>query len=155
MSTVNYMQRTRDFYAAQGYERAYVWAHYDEAPFASLSKPLAQCTVGLVTTAALYDRKPLEPRHVDSAATEPGPERLYANDLAWAKESTHMDDPGSYLPLPVLKRLVEEERIGAVASRMHCVPTEYSQRNTLENDAPEILRRLREDGADIALLVPL
>ena len=155
MNTVGYMQRTRDFYAAQGYERAYVWAHYVEAPFVPLPRPLSQCTVGLVTTAALYDRKPLEPRCVDSAATEPGPERLYANDLAWAKESTHMDDPGSYLPLPVLKKLAAERRIGAVASRLHCVPTEYSQRNTLEKDAPEILRRLREDSADIALLVPL
>jgi hypothetical protein len=35
------------------------------------------------------------------------------------------------------------------------VPTEYSQRRTIEQDAPEILRRCREDEADAALLVPL
>jgi hypothetical protein len=35
------------------------------------------------------------------------------------------------------------------------VPTEYSQRRTREQDAPEILRRSREDGADAALLVPM
>ena len=155
MQTVDYMARTRDFYAAQGYERPYVWAHNDSAPFVELSKPLSECTLALVTTAALYDRKPLEPRHVDSAGAHPGPERLYANDLAWAKESTHMNDPGSYLPLAVLHRLQEEGRIGRIAERLHCVPTEYSQRNTTEKDAPDVLNRLREDGADIALLVPL
>jgi len=35
------------------------------------------------------------------------------------------------------------------------VPTDYSQRRTLEQDAPEILRRCREDEVDVALLVPL
>jgi hypothetical protein len=35
------------------------------------------------------------------------------------------------------------------------VPTEYSQRRTLEIDAPDLLTRLREDETDVALLVPL
>jgi len=35
------------------------------------------------------------------------------------------------------------------------VPTEYSQRRTTERDAPEILRRCREDGVEAALLAPL
>ncbi|HCI88374.1 MAG TPA: reductase, partial [Gammaproteobacteria bacterium] len=34
-------------------------------------------------------------------------------------------------------------------------PTAYSQRQTLEEDAPELLERLQEDQADVALLVPL
>jgi len=39
--------------------------------------------------------------------------------------------------------------------RFHCVPTDYSQRRTREQDAPALLERLREDAADVALLVPL
>jgi len=35
------------------------------------------------------------------------------------------------------------------------VPTDYSQRRTIEQDAPEVLARCREDAADVALLVPL
>jgi len=35
------------------------------------------------------------------------------------------------------------------------VPTDYSQRRTIEQDAPQILARCREDGVDVALLVPL
>jgi D-proline reductase (dithiol) PrdB len=35
------------------------------------------------------------------------------------------------------------------------VPTDYSQRKTVEQDAPQVLARLREDGADAAILCPL
>ena len=38
------------FYAAQGYEKPYRWAHFADVPFAPLPKPLAQCRVALVTT---------------------------------------------------------------------------------------------------------
>jgi hypothetical protein len=34
------------------------------------------------------------------------------------------------------------------------VPTNRSQRHTLANDCPEVLARCREDGADVAILVP-
>ena len=50
---------------------------------------------------------------------------------------------------------VGEGRIGGLAPRFHGVPTEYSQRKTLEEDAPQVLARLRDDGADAAILCPL
>ena len=50
---------------------------------------------------------------------------------------------------------MSEGRKGALAERFHGVPTDYSQRRTCEEDAPEILRRCREDGVDVVLLVPL
>lgn len=52
---VPYMQRTRDYYAAIGYTTAYRWAHYTEAPFQPLKKPLSQSSVTIITTAAPYD----------------------------------------------------------------------------------------------------
>ena len=58
-------------------------------------------------------------------------------------------------PVERLKELEASGRIGALAERFHGVPTDYSQRRTLEIDAPEVLSRLRTDGADVALLVPL
>jgi hypothetical protein len=50
-SFVSYMDRSREYYAAQGYTRPYGWAHFDDVPFAPLKKPLSECRVGLVTTA--------------------------------------------------------------------------------------------------------
>ncbi len=54
-----------------------------------------------------------------------------------------------------LKRCEKEGLIGELGDRFHCIPTEYSQRNTLENDAPEILARCQHDAVDVAILVPL
>ena len=152
---VAYMDRTRAFYEAQGFERSYRWAHHEGAPWAALPKPLSRCTLGLVTTASRYPREELEPRKVDSGDMADPPARLFTDDLSWDKEATHTDDVNSFCPFAPLQALVDAGRLGALAPRFHCVPTEYSQRATIDHDAPEILRRLREDGADIALLVPL
>ncbi len=150
-----YMQRTREFYAAQGFARSYVWAHHDTTPFTPLAKPLEQCRLGIVTTAALHDRKSTDPRPTACARIDPAPERLWGNDLAWDKTVTHMDDLGSFFPLAPLRAAVRQGRLGGLTERFYCVPTDYSQRQTTEVDAPQILRWLREDGADAAMLVPL
>lgn len=152
---VPYIARTRAYYEAQGFDRPYRYAHHDHAPFSLLTKPLAACTVGIVTTASIYPRALLDPRRVVSAPMTPPPVRLYTDDLSWDKQATHTDDVNSYCPIEPLQTLVEEGLIGRLTSRFHCAPTEYSQRSTVEKDAPEIMRRLREDGADVVLLVPL
>ena len=46
-------------------------------------------------------------------------------------------------------------RLGSLSPRYYGVPTEYSQRRTIEQDAPAILELLRKDQVDVALLVPL
>jgi hypothetical protein len=149
------MARSRTYYHAQGFEHPYVYAHHDQAPFTPVSKALADCTVGLVTTASIYPRAPLEPRRVESAAAVPAPTRLYTDDLSWDKQATHTDDVNSFCPIEPLQALCREGVIGRLAPHFHCAPTEYSQRATELHDAPEILRRLREDRCDVALLVPL
>ncbi|MDH3643615.1 MAG: hypothetical protein OES38_16045 [Gammaproteobacteria bacterium] len=152
---VPYMEKSRLFYEAQGFEVPYTWAHFDEVPFTPLARPLAESTVALLTTSSLRERSATDPREVASGFTVEAPARLYANDLSWDKRATHLDDLNSYFPIDHLKALAGEGRIGSLAERFHCVPTEYSQRRTMTSDAPELLRRCREDGADVALLVPL
>lgn len=152
---VPYMRRSREYYEAQGFTEHYRYAHFETTPFAQLPKPLTECTLGLITTASTYPRAPLEPRKVDSAPIDPPPATLYTADLSWDKQSTHTDDVNTFCPIEHLQEQVAAGVIGALVPRFHCAPTEYSQRTTLEKDAPELHRRLREDGADIALLVPL
>lgn len=158
---VSYIDRTRNYYAAQGYERPYAWACHAEVPFAPLRRPLSECRVGIVTTASPWrEQRAVEgvlrgDKQVYSAPVDPLPERLYTDDLAWDKEATHTEDVPSFLPIPQLEALAREGRIAALAPRFHGVPTDYSQRRTIERDAPEVLARLHEDAADVALLVPL
>jgi len=51
-SPIPYMRRTREYYATIGYTTPYRWAHYIDAPFQPLKKPLAQSRVTIITTAA-------------------------------------------------------------------------------------------------------
>lgn len=158
---VSYIDRTREFYAAQGYDRPYRWARHSDAPFAKLRKPLSECRVALVTTASPHRAQRVNDgvlrggKEVWSGATAEPPDRLFTDDLAWDKETTHTDDVESFLPIQRLRAHAEAGRIRDVAPRFHGVPTDYSQRRTIESDAPEILRRCREDEVDVAMLVPL
>ena len=152
---VQYMERTRLYYEAQGFERAYQWAHHDDVPFTPLKKRLRDSRVAVVTTGARYDRLLTDPRFVDSGDIDDLPSHLFARDLAWDKQATHLNDLGSYLPVRVLQKFAEDGSIESIAPRFHCLPTEYSQRRTREIDAPEILKRCQDDRADLALLVPL
>ncbi|HYF17316.1 MAG TPA: reductase [Ramlibacter sp.] len=162
---IPYMKRTRDWYLALGFDNPYRYAHYLDVPFQPLRKPLAQATVGLLTTAAPYqpDKGPQGPGAPYNAAA-----KFYApyqgdtaldHDLRIAhvgidRKHTSMEDPNSWFPLPLMRRFAQQGRIGRLARRFHGVPTNRSQRHTLEVDIPLILARCREDGLDAAVLVP-
>ena len=152
---VEYMAKTKEYYEAQGFELAYRWAQFDNVPFAVPTKTLHESRVALISTAATYDRVESDPRFVESLSINRPPTRLFANDLAWDKNATHLDDLGSFFPLELLKSFAAQEKIGSVARRFHCIPTEYSQRRTTQVDAPEVLSRCRADNVDLALLIPL
>lgn len=155
---VPYIERTRDYYRALGYQNDYVWAQHDDVPFVRLARPLAETRLGLITTASppgLENRDAKGIRQVWSGTIAPPPDTLFTDNLAWDKQSTHTSDRGSYLPIEATAELAAEGLFADLAPRFHGVPTEYSQRKTLEEDAPELLRRLREDGAEAALLCAL
>ncbi|MBT6246305.1 MAG: reductase, partial [Gammaproteobacteria bacterium] len=61
----------------------------------------------------------------------------------------------AYFPVTRLLEKVEQGRINSMAPRCHGVYTAYSQKKTLETDAPEVLKRCREDEVDIAVLTPV
>ncbi len=161
---IPYMARTRAYYLALGYQNPYVWAHFDEVPFSPLKRPLSETRITLVTTAAPYqpDKGPQGPR----APYNAGPKfyQLYSGDttqdhdvrvahVAIDRKHTHMEDPNSWFPLPVMRRLAQEGRF-KLAARFHGVPTNRSQRHTLGVDVPELIARCQADGVDAALLVP-
>jgi D-proline reductase (dithiol) PrdB len=161
---IPYMQRTRDYYLALGYGNPYRWAHCVEVPFATLTKPLGQCRVALVTTAAPYqpgkgDQGPGAPYNGGAKFY-----RVYSGDTAvdhdlrishigYDRIHTTATDSGTWFPLPALRRAAAG-RIGAVAPRFHGMPTNRSHRTTLDEDCPELLARVREDEVDAVVLVP-
>jgi hypothetical protein len=147
------MERTRHYYRALGYAKDYVWAAFDDVPFALPAKPLSELRVALITTASPPDFDGV--KRVWSGVVAPAPEKLFTDNVAWDKESTHTNDLGSFLPIEAAFALVAEGIIAGLTPHFHGVPTEYSQRKTKTTDAPEILARIRGDGADAAILCPL
>jgi hypothetical protein len=161
---IPYMARTRDYYQRLGFP-PYRWAHFVDAPFTPLAGPLARTRLALITTAAPYQPEAGEQGpgaaynaaakfyQVYSVSSESEPD-LRISHIGYDRLHTHARDIGTYFPLARLKEAVAAGRVGALTARVHGAPTNRSQRVTVETDAPEILRRCREDGAQAAILVP-
>jgi hypothetical protein len=134
-------------------------------PFRPLRKPLAQCVVAIVTTAAPYqsgkgDQGPgalynaaakFYEVYSDDSLEEPD---LRIAHLAIDRQHTTASDQGTYFPLRELRRAAAESRIGSIARRFYGLPTNRSHRATLEVDCHDLAARCREDGVDAAILVP-
>ena len=169
---IPYMERTRAYYLALGYDNPYRWSHYREVPFTPLPRSLADSTVALVTTAApnrpeLGDQGPGAPYNgaakffevysapapaAASAASEADPD-VRISHLSYDRTHTTARDPRTWFPLTRLREAAASGRIGRVTPRFHGLPTNRSQRTTLDQDCPALLRRLHEDDADAAILV--
>lgn len=160
-----YMTRTREWYLALGYGNPYRWAHYAEVPFTALKKPLSETTVALLSTAAPYD-----PSKGDQGVGAPLNAKakfykVYAGESALDhdvrvshvsidRKHTTMEDRNTWFPLPALRAAVAAGRLGRLSRHFLGIPTNRSQRHTLEIDCPEILRRCLEDGVEAVVLVP-
>jgi D-proline reductase (dithiol) PrdB len=162
---IPYLQRIRSYYQALGYGVPYRWAHYGHVPFYPMAKPLSQCRVTIITTAA-----PFQPGKGDQGPGAPYNSAakffaVYSGDttvdhdlrishIAIDRVHTSAEDLGTYFPLPELRRFAADGRIGSVAARFHGLPTNRSHRVTIEVDCSEVVRRCTEDQVDAALLLP-
>lgn len=162
---VKYIDRTRDYYLSQGYAKPYEWAHFEDIPFTKLTKPLSECRVALVSTSDVAVRK-LEGEGRDKSQedlvgsayvvpTDTPANLLFSRQEHYDQHATHLDDVNSYFPITRLQEKVNQGRLKSIAPRCHGVYTAYSKNRTLEVDAPEVLRRCREDEVDIAVLTPV
>lgn len=161
---IRYIDRTHAWYDALGYGNPYRYAQYQDVPFSTLLKPLSEATVVLLTTAA-----PFQADRGDQTVSAPYNAaakfyKIYSGDTSLEHDlrishvgihrSQLVDDQNCWFPLAALRRAVQAGRIGASARRFHGIPTNRSQRHTLEIDCPELLALCRADRVDAAVLVP-
>ena len=162
---VRYIERTRSYYLGLGYETPYVWAHYIGVPFMPLQKPLNQSTLGLVTTSVPFDASkgpqgPSAPYNALAKFYEPYIRSIDEDaDLRIAhvgidRQNANMQDSNCWFPLAAAKRAATNGRIHSLSKYFYGLPTNRSQRHTLEIDAPLILNKLRDDHVDVAVLIP-
>ena len=66
-------------------------------PFRSLPNRFRKCAVVLITTASPLDFDGV--KRVWSGHVSPPPPKLFTDNVAWDKESTHKNDRASFLPI--------------------------------------------------------
>ena len=161
---VRYVDRSRAYYLALGYDNPYRWAQHQDVPFAPARKPIAESRVALISTAAPFNpdagnQGPWAPYNADAKFTrvysmpiEPAPD-VRISHVGYDRKHTSAEDVNSYFPLARLREAASSGRIGHLNERFYGVPTLRSQRLTNERDAPDVLDLCRQDGIEAAVLV--
>ena len=169
---VSYIDRTREFYAAQGYERPYCWAQFDDSvPFTTAPRRALSSS----SASRLHhdgEPRPAQPegvgRRACAAAKEvwSGSHRRSARVASspttspGTRNATHTNDVESFLPIRKLhatgapRRGRTDRQPGSALSS--AFPTDYSQRRTRgARRAGDPGDAVAKTSADVALLVPL
>ena len=165
LESVPYMQRLRDYYLALGYGNPYQWASYSEVPFATLTKPLSESKIGLITTAAPYkegagDQGPRAPYNAAAkfykvySGNTNQVDFLGISHVGYDRKYSTAEDINSFFPLEALKRAERQGRVGQLSARYYGAPTNRSQATTIKKDCSDLLDLLRQDDVDVVVLVP-
>ena len=157
---VDHIRRTRDQYAALGFT-PYSWAENPSAPpFQPLTKPLADSRLGLVSSGGVYVAGQVAFHHKDDISLRIIPSDVPIDEL----RATHFaydltdarSDPNVVLPLQTLQAQVAAGTLGELSSNAYTfMGGIYSTRKVRDALAPELIRRLRADAVDVALMVPV
>lgn len=130
--------------------------------WSSLDKPLARCTVAIVSTLGVH-RKADVPFDIEDPEGDPSiryvPESVSSADLM--ATHGHLDtssmnkDINVGFPIDRLRELVSEGRIEAVAKTHYGIMGWCPRVERMRDEvAPQIIRRLKKDNVDAVLLVP-
>ncbi len=145
--------------------RSYPWRRIDPVPWVSLDKPLSTCRLALVSTAGL-----VLPGHKPFDKTAKGgdhtmrmvPGDAHVADFIDTHRSRSYDHSGLQrdanlaFPLDRARELVASGHIGSLAAEHISLMGSLTAPGRFVRDtAPEAASRLRADGVDIALLVPV
>ncbi|GAB7025034.1 glycine/sarcosine/betaine reductase selenoprotein B family protein [Geotalea toluenoxydans] len=140
------------------------WASFAEPTEATpLKKPINECSIALVVTAGAYlaesqtrfdTRNPLGDDSYRIIPSNTPSEQISLSHPGYDTRRA-LNDLDTVFPFQLLGRMQENGTIGAVAPR-HFSFMGYIPRTErlLWNNAPQVARMLRDDGVDLAILVP-
>lgn len=132
----------------------------DTAPFTPPALPLSACRVAIVTTAGLH-RRGARPFGPGDQTYRVIPSDTPAADIVQSHTSIGFDrvpimrDVNISFPIERLRELVARGELGGLAP--HCYSFMGAQREVrrIETETgPEVARRLRDEGAHVALITP-
>jgi D-proline reductase (dithiol) PrdB len=132
----------------------------ETSPWAPPRAPLAACRVAIVTTAGLHRRgdrpfTPGDPTYRAIPAATPSADIVQSHTSIGFDRVPVMRDVNVSFPIDRLRELVARGALGGLAP--HSYSFMGAQRDVTRiagETGPECARRLRQEGADVALITP-
>jgi D-proline reductase (dithiol) PrdB len=151
--------------AVQLFLKTYRWRRIDPVPWTPLRKPLAECRLGLVSTAGLSlpGQEPFDPkvRGGDPSFREI-PSSIRAEELVENHRSESWDhrgveeDRNLAFPIDRATELVGRGRLGALADRhLSFMGSVTAPGRMIRDHLAPAAQVLVDEGVDVALLVPV
>jgi D-proline reductase (dithiol) PrdB len=157
---VDYIDYTRRTYDALGYA-PYAWVENEAlSSLAPLPCPVSEASLALVASGGIYRRGQRAFHFKDDSSyrlidTDVSKDELRVTHFAYDLRDAR-SDPNVVFPLEGLRGLVSEKRLGRLApNAITFMGGIYSARRVQEELAPKVVEEVRDQRADIALLVPV
>ncbi len=132
----------------------------DTAPFTTLAKPIASCRVAIVTTAGLHRRGdrpfgPGEQTYRVIPADTPAADLVQSHTSIGFDRVPTMRDVNISFPIDRVRELVARGVLAAVAPHHYAfMGAQRDVARIAAETGPDVGRRLREEGVDVALVTP-
>ncbi len=161
MDPIAYVTQLNEFYRSQGFP-PYQWTVNDTAPLTPMTKPLRECRIAMLTSGGVSRKvdAPFNPQARNDLRVDAVP-RDTAGDFFVIHDDyyNHADadrDINCMFPLERLRELAAERVIGEVAPHHYSgfMGRTYIRSAVVNEAAPVLVRRLRDESVDAFVLVP-
>jgi D-proline reductase (dithiol) PrdB len=132
----------------------------DTAPFTTLAKPLAACRLAIVTTAGMHLRSdqpfgPGEQTYRVIPSDAPAVDILQSHTSLGYDRVPIMRDINISFPIDRVRELVARRELGGLGPHHYSFMGAQREVTRIERETgPEVGRRLRGEGVDLALITP-
>ncbi len=161
MQPIRYVDALNRHYASLGHP-PYRWTINDSAPFVKLSKPLAECTVTMLTSGGIsqcsalpWNAEARNDHRLDAIPAGAATDAFQIHDAYYDHRDADRD-LNCQFPLDRLRELAEEGAIGRVADRVWSgfMGRIYDRTRVINESAPAFAAELEKDEVDLLIAVP-
>ena len=161
MEPIKYVDELNSHYRSLGHP-AYRWTINDTAPLHRIDKPLAECTVAILTTGGIsqcnvspFDPNSYNDHRLDAIGKDTADDEFQIHD-AYYNHTDADRDINCVFPISRLRELADTGEIGRAADRHWSgfMGRIYNRTKVIEESAPAFVAKLNEDAVDILLAAP-
>ena len=126
-----------------------------------MTKPLAECKLGVLSTAGVYVKGQVAYYYKDDTSFRAIPKTTPTSEIRFSHLTEHYlpdarRDANCVFPIEPLRRLEAEGVIGELAEELYsCMGAVYSQRRAREELIPALAAEFARQEVDVVALVPL